>query len=222
MRENAGEKGEKIKVLIVTGYSILSEALSAVLEKSDEILVPVRAEDEFEAVDLIREHKPDVVLLQPSSLKRDGIETVSQISNLRCDTKILILPMEITERVALRMLSVGARGLLSKNATSTELTSAVRTLYHGNLYLTPDIQRACAERYLLPREYHAPEDQLSDREFQVMRLLALGHTNREIATKLSVSIRTVDTHRGNLLKKLGLRNNSDITRFAIQNKIISC
>ncbi len=222
MRRKSESRREKIKVSIVAGYSILSEALAEILEKSDEMMVVGRATDGFEAIDLVRQCKPDVVLLQPSSMQRDGLETVSQIANLGYGTKILILPLEITKRFALRMLSVGARGLLAKNATSADLTRAVRSLYDGKLYLTPEVQELCAERYLLPREDRPPEDQLSDREFQVMRLLALGHTNREIAARLSVSIRTVDTHRGNLLKKLELRNNSDITRFAIQNRIIDC
>ncbi len=211
----------KIRVAIADDYKILREALRYILSKHDDIEVVDEAEDGFAAIDLARTSQLDVMVLEPMIPKKDGIDITKDIAALDNKPHILILTVDKTAHNAFRMLRAGATGWLSKTVESEELVRAIRTVSKGKVYLPADLQSVFAERYVRPESITKPEEQLSDREFQVMRLLAMGNTNREISKILFIGVKTVDTHRANLLRKLGLRNNSDLTRFAIQNGFIT-
>ncbi|HET6612645.1 MAG TPA: response regulator transcription factor, partial [Kofleriaceae bacterium] len=148
-----------------------------------------------------------------------GIETTTEITKLGLDTRILVLTMHSDEQYALRSIQAGAAGFIDKGLRVDELCHAIREVHAGRRYL-PSHLRELIRRD--PDATLAPVDSLSRREFQVMCFLASGLTNREIADQLTISSKTVDTHRGNVLKKLRLRNNSDITRFAVRNGYIAC
>lgn len=214
------EPRQVIRVAVVSDYRLIVEAVRNLLWQYQDIEVVAEGRDGFDAVEVSRSCRPDVLLLQPSSLKKDGLDTIEQVAALGLGTKIVLLPLEITTCVALRLLRAGAHGLLSKDETAVGIAGAIRQVVRGGMYLSEEVQRLCAERYILPAQKLASEANLSNREFQVMRLLALGQTNREIAETLSVGVKTVDAHRGNLMRKLGLRNNADITRYAIQFGLI--
>jgi DNA-binding NarL/FixJ family response regulator len=130
---------------------------------------------------------------------------------------VLILTMHSDEHYALRALRAGALGFVLKDAKADEVVTAIHRVHEGKRYLPMDLERSFAERYLAPKAGGERASSLSKREFEVLCLLAMGMTNREIADKLRISIKTVDSHRRHVLKKLSLRNNSDLTRFAIQN-----
>lgn len=213
-------ESKKIRVAIADDFTILRHALQLVLKDHDDIVVVGEAADGFEALDLVRQKEVDVLLLEPLIPKKDGIDLTKDVVALEKSVRILILTMDKTSHNAFRMLRAGALGWLPKTVTMDQVLEAIRTVNNGKVYLPPELQRSFAERYVRPESISNPEEQLSDREFQVMRLLAQGNTNREISQMLYVGVKTIDTHRANLLRKLGLRNNSDLTRFAIQNGFV--
>jgi len=211
-----------IQVALADDHNLVREGLRRMLAVHDEIEVVGEAPDGAAAVDLVKEHQPDVMLLDISMPKKDGIEATSEICALGLKTKILILSMHSDEQYVVRTLRAGASGFIWKGTRLEELVNAIKEVNAGNRYLPPDIEQSFAEKYLRPDGDRAPAEILSKREFQVMCFLAGGMTNREIAAQLSISVKTIDTHRGHVLKKLKLRNNSDITRFAIQHGYIQC
>jgi DNA-binding NarL/FixJ family response regulator len=187
------------------------------LSGSRQIEVIGEASNGAEAVELVAAKQPDVLLLDITMPVKDGIEATADIVELGVATKILILSMHADEQYALRTLRAGANGFISKGARLEELLRAITDVYNGDRYLPEAMQDSFAEQLIQPDGEKPRIDLLSKREFQVMSYLAQGMTNREIGDILQISVKTVDTHRGHVLKKLRLRNNSDITRFAIAN-----
>lgn len=211
-----------IRVAIADDHALVREGLRKMLSGSDVINVIGEACNGAEAVKLVNELKPDVILLDITMPVKDGIEATTEITQLDVETKILILSMHSDEQYALRTLRAGANGFISKGARLEELLKAITDVRNGNRYLPEHIAKSFAEKHIQPDADKPLAELLSKREFQIMNYLASGLTNREIATLLDVSVKTVDTHRGHVLKKLKLRNNSDITRFAIQHGYIQC
>ncbi|WP_428267780.1 response regulator [Haliangium sp.] len=206
-----------IKVAIADDHALVREGMRRMLSASDAVEVIGEASNGVEAVTLVKEMEPDVILLDITMPVKDGIEATSEIVGLGKKTKILILSMHADEQYALRTLRAGANGFISKGARLDELLKAITEVKNGNRYLPDKIAQSFAERHIQPDVETPLVELLSKRESQVMRYLARGMTNREIADLLKISVKTVDTHRAHVLKKLQLRNNSDITRFAIQN-----
>jgi two-component system, NarL family, invasion response regulator UvrY len=211
-----------IRVAIADDHALIREGMRRMLSASDMIEVVGEAANGAEAVDMVRAKQPDVVLLDITMPIKDGIEATSDIITMKVDTKVLILSMHSDEQYALRTLRAGAHGFIGKGARLEELLRAITEVHSGNRYLPDKISKSFAERHIQPDAEKPLADLLSKREFQVMGYLATGLTNREIADLLNISVKTVDTHRGHVLKKLKLRNNSDITRFAIQHGYIQC
>jgi two-component system, NarL family, invasion response regulator UvrY len=211
-----------IRVAIADDHALVREGLRKMLSGSDVIAVIGEACNGAEAVKLVNELKPDVLLLDITMPVKDGIEATTEITNMEVDTKILILSMHSDEQYALRTLRAGASGFISKGARLEELLKAITDVRNGNRYLPDHIAKSFAEKHIQPDADKPLAELLSKREFQIMNYLASGLTNREIAKLLDISIKTVDTHRGHVLRKLKLRNNSDITRFAIQHGYIQC
>jgi two-component system, NarL family, invasion response regulator UvrY len=211
-----------IRVAIADDHALVREGLRKMLSGSDVIAVIGEACNGAEAVKLVNDLKPDVLLLDITMPVKDGIEATTEITNMEVDTKILILSMHSDEQYALRTLRAGASGFISKGARLEELLKAITDVRNGNRYLPEHIAKSFAEKHIQPDADKPLAELLSKREFQVMNYLASGLTNREIAKLLDISIKTVDTHRGHVLRKLKLRNNSDITRFAIQHGYIQC
>ncbi len=211
-----------IRVAIADDHALVREGLRRMLSGSDVINVIGEASNGAEAVKLVQELQPDVLLLDITMPVKDGIEATTEITSLDVKTKILILSMHSDEQYALRTLRAGASGFISKGARLEELIKAITDVRDGNRYLPDHIAKSFAEKHIRPDSDKPLAELLSKREFQVMNYLASGMTNREIAKLLDISVKTVDTHRGHVLKKLKLRNNSDITRFAIQHGYIQC
>ncbi|MCA9665289.1 MAG: response regulator transcription factor [Myxococcales bacterium] len=209
-----------IRVAISDDHALVREGLQRILrERGFEIVG--EAANGVEAVALVEKHHPDVILLDISMPEKDGIEATREIVALDVGTRVLILTMHTDEHYALRALRAGALGFILKDAKAEQLVNAIERVKQGKRYLPPDLERSFAEKYLQPEALDEPAKKLSNREFEVMCMLAMGLTNREIADKLTISVKTVDSHRSHVLKKLQLRNNSDITRYAIQHGFIN-
>lgn len=162
----------------------------------------------------------DVLMLVTSGGGRCCEPALERLQGLKPRPKLLLLELEDNTPLALRALQAGALGVLSRKAHLEEVLRAIRLVHSGQRYLSGPIQRAFADRYVRQCLLESCEEPLTKREREILRLLALGCNHHEIARKLFVSIKTIDTHRSNLLRKLKLRNNADITRFAIRNGLI--
>jgi len=209
-----------IKVLLADDHSIVREGLRRIVEESGDLEVVAEAADGREALKQVAELAPDVAVVDISMPGIDGLEVVSRLKDTHPGLPVLILTMHEEAQYIVRAIEAGAMGYLTKQSAPEQLVTAIRRVYSGQRYITDDATEALALRIARGTRDKTPLDSLSMRELQVLRRLAMGHTNREIAQAYSLSIKTVDTYRARLLKKLDLRNNAELIRFAIQNSLI--
>ncbi len=209
-----------IKILIADDHQLVRVGLRRLLEDEKDFKVIGEAADGKEAVELAKKLNPDVILMDVAMPAMDGMEATKRLVKKRKDpAKVVILTMHADEHYAARLLRMGASGYVVKDAAPAELAEAIRTVFEGKRFVSASLREALALRVVdgLGEE---PVDLLTDREFQVLGRLAAGATNREIANELSVSVKTIDAHRLNLLAKLGLRNNAELTKFAMRHGIL--
>jgi len=209
-----------IRVLLADDHSIVRAGLKSLIDDTGEIKVAVEAADGREAIHLALEEKPDVAVIDISMPGLDGMEVITRLRDLMPELPILVLTMHEEEQYLVRTISAGARGYMTKRSAPEQLVSAIKKLHAGGRYLSSEAAELLAMRVARGEAGQSPLDLLSNREVQVLRSLALGRTNREIAESYSISVKTVDTYRFRLLKKLNLRNNADLSRFAIQNGLV--
>jgi two-component system, NarL family, invasion response regulator UvrY len=208
-----------IRVLVVDDHAVVREGLCRLLGSESGIEVVGQTGSGREAVELCKQLKPDLIVLDYSLPDMDGLETTSQIVPLKTGARILILTMYANEEYAIRLIRAGAAGFVVKGASPEELLTAVRKVARGGTYVSPAILDKMVGR-MGKSEPETPESNLSDREIQVLLRLARGATTREVAEELHLSVSTVETYRSRILEKLNLRNNSDLTRFAIRRRLI--
>ncbi len=209
-----------IKVLLADDHSIVRAGLRRIIEDSGEMEVIAEAADGMEAIRKAHEQLPDVAVIDISMPNWDGLEVVGRLHHEYPQLPILILTMHEEGQYVVRAMEAGAMGYITKQSAPEQLVKAIRKVHDGHRYLTEEAVEALALRVAKGAQGRSPLDTLSMRELQVLRRLALGHTNREIAKAYHISIKTVDTYRSRLLKKLDLRNNAELSRFAIQNGLI--
>jgi len=209
-----------IKVLLADDHSIVREGLRRIVEESGDLEVVAEAADGREALKQVEALPPDVAVVDISMPGIDGLEVVSRLKDSHPGLPVLILTMHEEAQYIVRAIEAGAMGYLTKQSAPEQLVTAIRRVYSGQRYITDDATEALALRIARGTRDKTPLDSLSMRELQVLRRLAMGHTNREIAHAYSLSIKTVDTYRARLLKKLDLRNNAELIRFALQNRLI--
>ena len=212
----------KIKVLLADDHTILRHGLRAMLEREPDIEVVAEAEDGRAAVHLARQVKPDIIVMDIGMPLLNGLEATRQVRAACPAIKILILTMHDNEEYIRPVLAAGAAGYLLKDAAGTALVEAIRAVYRGEAVLSPAITRLVVEDYLRWGEIQPIDDResLTPREREILQLVAEGYTNRQIAEILIISIKTVQAHCANLEGKLGLKDRSDLIRYAIQKKVI--
>jgi len=209
-----------IKVSIADDHRIVREGLRRILAEAPDIKVMDEAGDGREIIEKIRSNRPDVVLMDISMPDMDGLDATKQIHALFPELPILILTVHSARQYASRILRAGARGYLNKQAAPEELIDAVRKVFAGRRYLSPEVSEELALQLIGEGADFSPVESLSDRELQILCLIAKGRKATEIAEELCLSIKTVNTYRARVLYKLHLRNNADLTRFAIKNNLI--
>jgi len=209
-----------IKVLLADDHSIVRAGLRRIVEESGEMVVIAEASDGNEAIKQVRETLPDVAVVDISMPGMDGLEVLNQLRSYCPELPILILTMHEEEQYVVRAIGAGARGYITKRSAPEELVNAIRKVHSGGRYLSDSAAESLALRLGRGTSNMSLLDTLSNREIQVLRCLSLGKTNSEIAEIYHISIKTVDTYRSRLLRKLNLRNNADLSRFAIQNGLI--
>ncbi|MBN2808682.1 MAG: response regulator transcription factor [Deltaproteobacteria bacterium] len=209
-----------IKVLLADDHAIIRAGLARIVEESGDIEVVAEASDGREAVRLALKSVPDVAVIDISMPGLDGLEVAAQLLAAYPGLPIIILTMHEEEQYVIRAVEAGVMGYVTKRSAPEQLVAAIRRVYGGARYLTEEAVEMLALRFAKGTTGKSPLDSLSTRELQVLRQLALGQTNHEIADSYHISVKTVDTYRSRLLKKLNLRNNAELSRFAIQKHLI--
>jgi two-component system, NarL family, response regulator NreC len=208
-----------VHVLIVDDHTLVRSGLRLLLEAEDDLHVDDEAGDAEQAIRLARLHKPDVILLDVVMPGRSGLEAAADILEAAPESKILVLSMQDDPSYVRQAFGVGATGYLLKEAADGELVQAVREVASGGRYVHPALgaRLAAAEAEAKAR---ADADPLSEREREVLRLLALGHTNQEIAKLLDISVRTAETHRAHVMQKLRLSTRAELVRHALHQGLL--
>lgn len=209
-----------IRVLLADDHDIVRAGLRRIIEEAGDIEVVGEAADGQEAISQVHQTKPDVAIIDISMPGVDGLEVIRQVHHYYPKLPIIILTMHEEEQYVVRAIEAGARGYLTKRSAPEQLVKAIRKVYAGGRALSDAAAEFLALRLASRSRGHSPVDALSHREIQVLRNLALGKTVREIAEAYHISPKTVDTYRARLLKKLNLRNNAELSRFAIQNRLV--
>jgi len=203
-------------VLIADDHEMIREGLCRVIEEDDSFRVIGQAATGAEALEKVKRLKPDVLLLDVVMPGRDGLEIVEELKKWNSKLKILMLTALAEDQYALRCLRAGADGFLSKGKASAELLDAVRKIRGGGKYISETVATLLAIN--MGKNHDGPvHEQLSDREFQVLRLIGAGQTVSEIASQLNLSVKTVSTYRARILEKTEMRNNAELIRYAIQH-----
>lgn len=208
-----------IRVLIVDDHAVVRAGLRMLLDAEEDIETVGEAGDAREAIFEARSTKPDVVLMDVVLGEKSGIEVTPELLHEQPQAKVLVLSMQDDPRYVREAFAAGASGYVLKEAADTELVSAVREVARGGNYVHPALGARMAAADAAAASA-ADQDPLSDREREVLRLLALGHTNQEIAQMLYISVRTAETHRAHIMRKLRLDTRAELVRYALANGLL--
>jgi two-component system, NarL family, response regulator NreC len=208
-----------IRVIVVDDHAVVRSGLRALLDREDEVTVVDEAATADEAVFRMIEHKPDVLLMDVTMPGTSGLEAIPKLLQASPATRVLMLSMHDDPRYVREAFAAGASGYVLKEAADTEVVAAIRTVAAGQSYVNPSLGARMVEAEAKAAA-EAKADPLSEREHEVLRMLALGHTNQEIAKTLYISVRTAETHRAHIMQKLGLGSRADLVRYALAHKLI--
>ena len=208
-----------IRVLLVDDQPLIRSGFRALLDAEDDIEVVAEAESAERAIFEALSEKPDVTVLDVVMPGKSGIEATPELLKTVPGMKILVLSMQDDPRYVRAAFEAGASGYVLKEAADTEVVGAVRTVAAGDRYVHPTLGARLVAADVEERK-RADEDPLSDREREVLRLLALGHTNQEIAKMLYISVRTAETHRAHIMQKLGFSSRAELVRHALEHGLI--
>ncbi|MEO8074736.1 MAG: response regulator transcription factor [Acidobacteriota bacterium] len=211
-----------MRALLADDHAIVRRGLRSLLEDAG-ITVVAEAADGLEALRLCEEHRPDTLILDVGMPKLNGIEVAARVQKLTVRPGVIMLSMHSDESYIIRALAAGARAYLLKSATDEDLLPAVRAVAAGKRYFSPAVTAVLVEDYVRNLQTRGLTDSfhlLTDREKEVLQLLAEGRSNKEVAALLDLGLSTVETHRANLMQKLGLHNTAEIVLYAVRKGII--
>lgn len=204
-----------LKILLADDHTIVRQGLKLILSAQPDLEVIGEAANGREAVELVQKLKPDVVLMDVAMPELNGIEATRRMMEVNSRVKILVLSMHKESVYVREILKAGARGYILKDAIDSELLNAVRSVARGDGYISPAVSGALLSDYR--KDVTNPADLLTKREREVLQSIAEGKTNKEIATRLNLSVYTIDSHRGKIMEKLNLHSTGELVRFAIKN-----
>ena len=211
-----------VRIVLAEDHQVLRQALSQALSARPDLEVVGEAGDGREAIQLVEQLKPDLIVMDISLPRLNGIEAATQIRVTAPDTQVVILSRHLAQAQVTRALNAGAKGYVLKRDALNELLLAIKTICDGYYYLSPAVMRPVIDGYLeWVREYgRSPLDRLTDRERQVLQLVAEGNSSRQIAEELQIQSRTIEAHRASLMTKLNLTNVVELVHFAIEHGVI--
>jgi two-component system, NarL family, response regulator NreC len=210
--------GPVIKVLLADDHTIVRQGLKLILSSRPDLEVVGEAANGREVLELAEKLKPDVILMDVAMPELNGIEATRRLNQISPRTKVLALSMHKEAVYVREILKAGARGYILKDAIDTELVNAIQSVARGDGYISPAISGALLSDYR--QNLTDPLDLLSTREREVLQLIAEGKTNKEVATRLNLSVYTVDSHRGKIMEKLNLHSAGELVRFAVKNGLV--
>lgn len=214
----------KIRVLVVDDHAIVRDGIYALLGLMPDIELVGEAANGREAIEKVEKLLPDIVLMDVAMPLMDGLEATRRICKQFPRTKVIALTQYDDHEFVFPMFEAGARGFICKTAASSELVTAIRSVYRGDSYLSPSVARIFVDRYQQRLDSIREQDpyrQLTDREREILKLLAEGYTTQEIAKMLVLSPKTVDRHKTSLMSKLDIHNRADLVKYAIRKGIIT-
>lgn len=215
---------KKYGIVIAEDHTILRDGLRALLQSDPEFEVIGEADNGLEAIRCCENLSPDIVLMDLSMPRMNGLEAIKEIKRRRPTTKILALTVHDSEEYILTTLQAGAEGYLLKDANHTELVMAIKSILTGNRYLSQGISERVIEGYQEGGQHLKPSsawDNVTQREREILKLIAEGYKNKEVADYLCISLKTVEKHRANLMKKLDLHNAAALTTFALEKGLVT-
>ncbi|MBN2374129.1 response regulator transcription factor [bacterium] len=218
-------KDQKITVCLADDHAILREGLESLIKQAQDIEVIGEASDGHETIKLVEEKQPDILILDIAMPKLNGIEVSNRIKKKFPKTKIIILSMYDNKEYIFELFSCGVSGYLPKESVASDLISAIRAVHKGDFYMSSSISKKVVDGFLQMgqgKKIKKPssKDNLTSKEKEILQLIAEGYSSREIAGLLNTSMKTVDTHRNNIMKKLNLHRKSELIKYAIQQGII--
>jgi DNA-binding NarL/FixJ family response regulator len=220
-----GDEGvEKLKIVLAEDHTILREGLRALLSADPSFEIIGEAQNGREAVRCVERLEPDLLLMDLSMPRMSGMDAIREIKNRYPEIKVIALTVHKTEEYLLTTLKAGADGYVLKDATHEELVMAIMNVMRGKSYLSPGVSEKVIEGYLEGKESNrslSTWETLSQREREVLKLIAEGFKNKEIAEDLCISLKTVEKHRANLMKKLDLHNAAALTVYAVQKGLVN-
>lgn len=210
---------DKLRVLLADDHAIIRDGLKQILADTEDLAVAGEAANGNEALALVREHDWDVVVLDISMPGRSGLDLIRLIRDERPKLPILILSMHHEEQYAVRALHAGASGYLTKESDADLLVHAIRRIARGGVYVSDTVAQLIA-RGLMPTATELPHTTLSDREYQIFHRLVLGQGLTDIANELSLSVKTISTHKTRILQKMAMTNTSELIRYAVAHHLV--
>jgi DNA-binding NarL/FixJ family response regulator len=208
-----------LRILVADDHAIFRRGLKEIITDHFRHVEVEEAETAHRALESIRKKEPDVAVLDITMPDRSGLEILAELKKANPKVPVLILSAHPEEQYAVRVLKAGAAGYLTKANAPNELVDAVNKVLAGGKYITPTLAEKLAAE-LTGKDRQSPHDRLSDREYQIMRMIALGKSVKNIATELCLTVQTVSTHRARLLKKMGLQTNAELMRYALQRQLV--
>lgn len=209
-----------LRILLADDHQLVRGGLRSLLQSFPDMEIVGETGDGREAVELARRHAPDLVLMDIAMPHLNGLEATARIVKKLPRTRVIILSMHANEEYILQALRAGAVGYLLKNAAPTELEFAIRTVARGETYLSPEISRHVIEEYLGKGNADTPPgplDQLTPRQREILQLVAEGQSTKQMAARLNVSVKTIETHRAQLMERLGIYDVAGLVRYALRH-----
>jgi two-component system, NarL family, response regulator NreC len=212
-----------IRILLADDHAVVRDGLRALLDRQPDLTVVAEASDGRECIQLSEEHSPDVVMMDVAMPNMNGIEATRRIVAAHPATAVVILSMHLDESYVLQSLRAGAKGYLLKDSPRDDILEAIRSAVKGRSFLSRKVSRILQQDYIEQLQLKGLDDSyelLTDREREILQLLAEGRANKEVAGILNISPTTVETHRGHILRKLSLHGTADLILYAVRKKII--
>lgn len=213
---------KRTRILICDDHTLFVEGIKAMLRNESSLEIVGEARDGRQAVELVKELKPDLLLMDVSMPDMNGFDATQRVHELDPNIKVLILTMHDEEELVARCLEAGAAGYIIKDAPASQLLYAIEMVQKGERYLSPVVLKQVVAGYV--KNSNVPQtsyDRLSPREREVLKLLAEGLSVKEIATRLNLSVKTVDVHKTNLMKKIDVHDRTELIKYAIRQKLIA-
>ena len=212
---------KKIRILIADDHPVVRKGLWSCLSAKTNFKIVGEASDGAVAIQKVKELAPDVVLMDIDMPQKDGLEVTNVLRKESPNVKVLILSMQSNRDTVLRIIKAGARGYVLKDAPTDELVRAIESVNVGEAFFSPSVAQIALNQYLTDTDDTKPHAKLSERESEVVALIAEGKSNKEIAMHLGIGVRTIETHRERIMRKLDIHSVAGLTRFAIANGLIA-